>query len=65
MNSFILSTQASQITVTKELYVMEFQSYVRGYHAYMDSWTPVNGQALSKREPANVHDVHAVHAVAI
>lgn len=52
---------ASQIAVTGELHVMEFQSYVRGYHAYMDSWTPVNGQALLlKREPTNSHDVHAV-----
>ena len=52
---------ASQIAVTGELHVMEFQSYVRGYHTYMDSWTPVNGQALLlKREPINSHDVHAV-----
>ena len=41
--------------------MVEFQSYVRGYHAYMQRWSPVVGQALSiKREPANVHDVHAV-----
>ena len=50
---------ASQIAVTGELHVMEFQSYVRGYHAYIDSWTPVNGQALLlKREPTNSHCVH-------
>ena len=41
--------------------MVEFQSYVRGYHAYMQSWSPVVGQALRlKREPSNAHDVHAV-----
>lgn len=52
---------ASQVTVTGELDVAEFQSYVRGYHAYMDCWTPVAGQSLQlKRDPTNSHDVHAV-----
>ena len=33
---------------------------VRYYHAYMQSWSPVVGQALRiKREPANANDVHA------
>ena len=40
---------------------MYIESYVRGYHAYMDIWTPVIGQALLlKREPTNSQDVHAV-----
>lgn len=52
---------ASQVASSGELHVIEFESYVRGYHAYMESWTPVAGQALIlKREPANSHDVHAV-----
>ena len=52
---------ASQIAVTGKLDVLEFQSYVRGYHAYMENWTPIIGQALQlKREPTNGHDVHAV-----
>ena len=52
---------ASQIATTGELHVIDFQSYVRGYHAYMESWTPVAGQALVlKREPTNSHDVNAV-----
>ena len=52
---------ASQIAATGELHVVEFQSYVRGYHAYVDSWTPIAGEALVlKREPTNSHDVHAV-----
>ena len=53
---------ASQVVTTAgDLSVVEFQSYVRGYHTYMQSWSPVVGQALRlKREPANAHDVHAV-----
>ena len=53
---------ASQVVTTAgDLSVVEFQSYVRGYHAYMLSWSPVVGQALRlKREPANAHDAHAV-----
>ena len=52
---------ASEVAVTGGLNVIEFQSYVRGYHAYMDKWTPVIGQGLLlKREPTNSQDVHAV-----
>ena len=29
---------ASQIATTGELHVIEFQSYVSGYHVYMESW---------------------------
>ena len=52
---------ASQIGTTAELQVIEFQSYVRSYHAYMESWTPIARQALIfKRKPTNSHNVHAV-----
>ena len=52
---------ASQIGATGKLDVIEFQSYVRGYHAYMETWSPIIGQALRlKREPTNCHNVHAV-----
>ena len=41
--------------------VLEFQSYVRGYHAYMETWTPVVGEALLlRREPNNSKDRFAV-----
>ena len=41
--------------------VFEIQSYVRGYHAYMDIWTPVVREVLLvKRETNNSHDVNAV-----
>ena len=43
------------------LQVFEIDSYVRGYHAYMDVWSPVIGETvLVKREPSNVKDRHAV-----
>lgn len=48
-------------TVTRDLAIFELQSYVRGYHEYMDRWTPVTGQELLlKREPSNSYDPHAV-----
>ena len=51
---------ASQV-VAVHLEVLEINSYVRGYHAYMDVWTPEVGQALLLRqEPANCRNIHAV-----
>ena len=36
-------------------------NYIRGYHAYMESWIPVIGQILLlRRDPTNVKDSHAV-----
>ena len=44
-----------------DLHCLEIQSFMRGYHAYMDSWTPVIGQTLLvKREPTNPKDKNAV-----
>ena len=53
---------ASESTsTTGDLHCLEIQSFVRGYHAYMDSWTPVLGQTLLvRREPTNVKDKDAV-----
>ena len=37
--------------------------YIRGYHAYLDTWTPVVGETLFsrlKREPSNEKDSSAV-----
>ena len=37
--------------------VAEFDSYIRGYHAYRDIWSPVVGEILLlKREPDNLVD---------
>ena len=53
------STMASQVV---ELDVVaEFDSYIRGYHAYRDVWSPVVGEILLlKREPDNLVDTSAV-----
>ena len=41
--------------------VLEINSYVWGYHAYMDTWNPALGQELIlKPEPSNYKDKHAV-----
>ena len=39
----------------------QFDSYIRGYQAYQDTWTPVVGETLLlKREPNNEKDRSAV-----
>ena len=50
----------SQI-VGENLKLLQISSYVRGYHAYMELWTPVQDEMLIlKREPTNVADKNAV-----
>ena len=40
---------------------VEFNSFIRGYHAYKDIWEPFVGETLLlKREPTNVRDRSAV-----
>ena len=52
------STMASQVVELDG--VAEFDSYIRGYHAYRDIWSPVVGEILLlKREPDNL-DASAV-----
>jgi hypothetical protein len=57
---------ASQVTSTggtaaADLEGLEIRSYIRGYHAYMGIWNPVQGQTLLvKREPTNAKDKNAV-----
>ena len=47
---------ASQVVELAEL-----DSYIRGYHAYTDIWSPVVGEILLlKREPDNLVDASAV-----
>ena len=46
-----LRTMASQVELDV---VAEFDSYIQGYHAYRDIWSPVVGEILLlKREPDN------------
>ena len=49
---------ASQLPPSSNLEVAEFNSYVRGYHAYKDTWTPE--MLLLRREPDNIKDKSAV-----
>ena len=51
---------ASQV-VSESLEVLHISLYIRGYHAYMEVWTPVQDEMLIlKREPTNVADRNAV-----
>ena len=44
----------------------QFDSYVRGYHAYMNIWEPLLGECLKcVKEPTNEFDKHAVAVVCI
>ena len=54
---------ASQVvsSTVADLEVLEICSYVRGYHAYMNIWTPIQGQTLLvRREATNSKDNNAV-----
>ena len=49
------------LIVTDELICFSFDSYARGYHAYMNIWNPVDGEILvCTRETDNSHDTYAV-----
>ena len=44
-----------------EAICFSFDSYARGYHAYMNIWNPVDGEILvCTRETDNFHDTYAV-----
>ena len=44
-----------------ELEMLEIRSFVRGFHAYKDIWTPEKGERLNLiREPENIKDKYAV-----
>ena len=58
-----MNEMASQIigVALSQLQVLEIYSFLRGYHAYMEIWTPVMGEILVvKIEPTNRHNIHAV-----
>ena len=47
--------------IEKNLDTCEYDSFARGYHAYMDIWNPLIGEILKcKREPTNEVYKHAV-----
>ena len=46
-------------------HVYEFKSWIKGYHAYQDVWSPVIGEDLAcEREPENTFSPGG-HAVAV
>ena len=52
---------ASQTVSGSELEVLEIHSYIRGYHVYVEVWTPTIGEVLLvKTEPTNIKDSNAV-----
>ena len=48
------------IIIKKNLTTYEYDSFARGFHAYMDIWNPLIGEILKyKREPTKEVDKHA------
>ena len=53
------------IFMDNDLASYEHHSFARGYHAYMEIWSPLIGETLScKREPSNVVDKDAIAIMA-
>ena len=51
-------------STTAGIELVEVESFVRGYHAYRDKWTPVRGETLQlNREPHNSADNFAVAVI--
>ena len=49
------------LIVIDEAICFSFDSYARGYHAYMNIWNPADGEILvCTRETDNSHDTYAV-----
>ena len=52
---------ASQVITATKLQVLEVNSYIRGYHVYVDIWAPTVGESLLvKPEPTNPNNKKAV-----
>ena len=52
---------ASQVVSSQSVEMLSIESFIRGYHAYMDIWTPVDGEMLRLiPEPTNSVDGNAV-----
>ena len=61
----VRTTQFSCVKATMaELASFQYQSFVRGHHVYLNSWTPVVGEQLVvRRELDNNHDQYAVAVI--
>ena len=52
---------ASQVVSSQSVEMLSTESFIRGYHAYMDIWTPVEDEMLRLiPEPTNSVDRNAV-----
>lgn len=52
---------ASQVLSSQSIETLGTESFIRGYHAYMDIWTPVQDEMLRLiPEPTNSRDRNAV-----
>ena len=57
---------AIPICIMKDGLAFQFDSYVRGYHAYINMWEPMLGECLKcVMEPTNEVDKHLVAVVHI
>ena len=58
----IVNSGHISIVIDEHLVRWSFDSYLRGYHAYLDVWVPMIGDdsLVCHKEVGNVHDAHAV-----
>ena len=56
-----MASQHSSTRGTDRLAVVELNYFIRGYHVYIDIWTPViREEFVLRREPGNIKDISAV-----
>ena len=59
---FIITSENLPIITDPDLERWYFNSYSRGYHAYMNIWIPLIGNEplISRKEKGNEYDPHGV-----
>ena len=64
MVNYLSQCKISTSTTTLPLDSLEVDSFIRGYHAYKEQWTPTTGEQLVlRREPENPEDPSAVAVI--
>ena len=62
MDHFLINETQFDKAMSRE--TLQVNSFIRGYHEYMDVWVPNNGDECNlKREPRNVKDQNAVAVI--
>ena len=62
MDHFLINETQFDKAMCRE--TLQVNSFIRGYHGYMDVWVPNNGDECNlKREPRNVKDQNAVAVI--